>query len=70
MICDNNTKVENLLNDKTALPLLHTLVVMEEPSQENLAKAKELKVTIMTFKQLEVLGFNNIYCMLCIISYI
>ncbi|XP_064601397.1 long-chain-fatty-acid--CoA ligase 5-like [Liolophura sinensis] len=59
VICDNNTKVQNLLNDKTALPLLHTLVVMEEPSQENLVKAMELKVTIMTFKQLEELGSQN-----------
>lgn len=59
VICDKNEKVALLLAHKDRTASLRTIIVMETVSQENMKAAEALGLTLVQFKDLEVLGETN-----------
>lgn len=54
VICDNNTKVKNLLSRHKETPGLKTIVMMEEANDENSTLADKLGIHLLKFTVLLV----------------
>lgn len=63
VICDNNTKVKNLLSRHAETPGLKSIVLMEDENEEITKTAKELGVDLIKFKTLMVIcHFSELIC--------
>ncbi|CAI9724293.1 long-chain-fatty-acid--CoA ligase 5-like isoform X2 [Octopus vulgaris] len=59
VVCDKNSKLKNLLKQKSKMVSLKTVVLMEAPDSESLSLAKSTGVKVVLFEELEKLGEEN-----------
>ncbi|XP_069123934.1 long-chain-fatty-acid--CoA ligase 5-like isoform X1 [Argopecten irradians] len=57
--CDKNVKVQNVLNRIKETPQLRMIVLIEPPTPENVAKARDCGIELIQFSDLEKLGEQN-----------
>lgn len=59
VVCDKNSKLKTLLNQKSSMENLKTIVLMEDADSESLSLAKSTGVKLISFEELEKSGKEN-----------
>lgn len=59
VICDKEERTRSLMNDKNEMPTLKLIVQVEPISEEARKRAKELRLDLLSFKEMEEIGKAN-----------
>lgn len=54
VVCDNNAKLENLLERRSETPGLKTIIMMEAPSEQLQTRASDAGIKVLLFSEVEV----------------
>jgi len=59
IVCDNSSKIKNLLDRRREMPNISMLIMFEKPDEELLSRAQKEGVKILHIEEVETLGREN-----------